>query len=191
MAEAGKQDLYGSKEIAELFGVTERRVQQLVKEEIIPAAKTRPYRFDLIETAQAYIQHLSDKAKGREEKTAEAEKAKEDKLRAEADIKQSKARMEALKIRELEGKMHRSEDVEAVTNDLVYTIRSMIMALPGRLAMDAAQTDSAAEASELIRKECYNILEELANYRYDSEIYRRRVREREGWETYQEDDRDG
>ena len=47
--------------------------------------------------------------------------------------------------------MHRSEDVEAMTNDLVYTARSMIMALPGRLAMDVVQAGSASEASALIR----------------------------------------
>ena len=31
----------------------------------------------------------------------------------------------------LEGTMHRSEDVEAVMTDLVYSIRSMLVALPG------------------------------------------------------------
>lgn len=78
-------------------------------------------------------------------------------------------------------KMHRSEDVEAVTNDLVYTVRSMIMALPGRLAMDVVQVASANEASALIRAECYKILNELANYNYDPAVYQRRVRDREGW----------
>ncbi|MBQ2361997.1 MAG: hypothetical protein II287_00115, partial [Bacteroidaceae bacterium] len=46
--------------------------------------------------------------------------------------------------KELEGKMHRSEDVEAVMTDLVYTIRSMLMALPGRLAVDVVSTKTAA-----------------------------------------------
>ena len=190
MAERERQELCGSGEIAELFGTTERRVQQLAKEAIIPVVKKRPYRFDLFETAKAYIRHLSDKANGREE-TASAEKAKEDKMRAEADIKQSKAKIEELKLKELEGKMHRSEDVEAAVNDLVYTVKGMVMALPGRLAMDAAQTKSAGEASEVIRKECYKVLEELSNYKYDPETYRRRVREREGWDIHQEDSRDG
>ena len=104
-----------------------------------------------------------------------------EKLRAEADMKRSKADMAAMQLKELEGKMHRSEDVEAVTNDLVYTVRSMIMALPGRLAMDVVQVASANEASALIRAECYKILNELANYNYDPAVYQRRVRDREGW----------
>ena len=87
--------------------------------------------------------------------------------------------------------MHRSEDVEAVITDLVYLIRSMLVALPGRLAVDAAQAQTAAEASVIIRKEVYKILEELADYQYDPEEFAKRVREREGWiqtEIEEEDD---
>lgn len=86
--------------------------------------------------------------------------------------------------------MHRSEDVEAVTNDLVYTVRSMIMALPGRLAMDVVQASNANEASALIRSECYKILNELAGYQYDPEVYQRRVRDREGWSEALTDETD-
>lgn len=180
MAEA-KKNLQGSAIIAKLFGVTERRVQQLAQEGIIPAAQKRPYKFDLLPTVQAYIKYLSDKANGKEQKSADNVQAEADKLRAEADLKRSKADMADMQLQELEGKMHRSEDVEAVMNDLVYTIRSMIMALPGRLAMDVVQAQTASEASALIRSECNKVLNELAEYKYDPEVYQRRVRDREGW----------
>lgn len=181
MAEGSKQNLQSSAIIGKLFGVTERRVQQLAKEGVITAAQTRPYKFDLLPTVQAYIRYLSDKANGKEAKNADTVQAEADKLRAEADLKQSKAKIAEMQLKELEGKMHRSEDVEAMTNDLVYTVRSMIMALPGRLAMDIVQVASAAEASALIRSECSKILNELAGYQYDPEAYQRRVRDREGW----------
>jgi len=181
MADTPKQNLQTTAAVAELFGLDERRVQQLAKSGVIPAASTRPYKFDLVPTIKAYIKHLREKASGREAKTADKAEAEADKLRAEADLKQSKARIAEMQLGELEGKMHRSEDVEAMTNDLVYTIRSMVMALPGRLAMDAVQAADAAEASALIRAECCKILNELAGYQYDPEAYRRRVREREGW----------
>ena len=189
MAEA-KKNLQGSAIIAKLFGVTERRVQQLAKEGIIPATETKPYRFDLLPTVQAYIKYLSDKANGKEQKSTDTVQAESDKLRAEADLKQSKAKIAEMQLKELEGKMHRSEDVEAMTNDLVYTVRSMIMALPGRLAMDVVQAVSAAEASALIRGECHKILTELAGYEYDPEAYQRRVRDREGWGDSLSDEKD-
>lgn len=181
MAENPKQNLQSTDIIAKLFDLDVRRVQQLAKEGILPAASQRPYKFDLLSTVKAYIRYLRDRANGKEAKTADTVKAEADKLRAEADLKQSKAKIAELQLKELEGKMHRSEDVEALTNDLVYTARSMIMALPGRLAMDVVQAGSANEASALIRTECYKILDELAGYQYDPEAYRRRVRDREGW----------
>lgn len=181
MAENPKQNLQSSAIIGKLFDLSDRRVQQLAKEGVLPAASTRPYKFDLLPTVKAYIKHLSDKANGKEAKNADTAKAEADKLRAEADLKQSKAKIAEMQLKELEGKMHRGEDVEAMTNDLVYTVRSMIMALPGRLAMDVAQTGTANEASALIRAECHTILNELAGYQYDPELYQRRVRDREGW----------
>lgn len=190
MAETAKKNLQGSDIIAKLFGVTERRVQQLAKDGVIPVAQKRPYKFDLLPTVQAYIKHLSEKANGKEQKSTDTVQAEADKLRAEADLKQSKAKIADMQLKELEGKMHRSEDVEAMTNDLVYTVRSMIMALPGRLAMDVVQVTTANEASALIRSECYNILNELAGYKYDPEAYQRRVRDREGWSVPLEDEAD-
>lgn len=180
MAET-KKNLQGTAIIAKLFGVTERRVQQLASSGIIPVAQMKPYKFDLLLTVQAYIKYLSDKVNGKEQKSTDTMQAESDKLRAEADLKQSKAKIAEMQLSELEGKMHRSEDVEAMTNDLVYTVRSMILALPGRLAMDVVQASSAAEASAIIRSECYKVLEELASYKYDPEAYQRRVRDREGW----------
>ena len=189
MAEA-KKNLQSSAIIAKLFGVTDRRVQQLAKEGIIPAASTRPYKFDLLTTVQAYIKYLSDKINGKEQKSTDTVQAEADKLRAEADLKRSKADIAEMQLKELEGQMHRSEDVEAMTGDLVYTIRSMIMALPGRLAMDIVQVKTASEASALIRSECNKVLEELANYKYDPEAYQRRVRDREGWSEAVADEAD-
>lgn len=185
-----KKNLQGSDIIAKVFGVTERRVQQLAKEGVIQAVQTRPYKFDLLPTVQTYIKYLSEKVNGREQKGTDTVQAEADKLRAEADLKQSKAKIAEMQLKELEGTMHRSEDVEAMTNDLVYTVRSMVMALPGRLAMDVVQVKTAAEASALIRTECNKVLEELASYKYDPEAYQRRVREREGWSESLADEND-
>lgn len=190
MTGTAKKDLCSTREIADIFGVDDRWVQSLAKEGVIPAASTRPYKFDLLPTIKAYIKHLREKANGKEAKTAGIAKAEADKLRADADLKQSKAKIAEMQLKELEGKMHRSADVEAMTNDLVFTVRSMIMALPGRLAMDVTQAASAAEASDMIRSECYKILNELAGYQYDPEAYKRRVRDREGWSEELSDETD-
>lgn len=185
---AENQNLQPTQVIAKIFGVSTRRVEQLKAEGVI-VGHGRPTKYDLLPTIQKYIQYLSDKANGREQKKSTADIV-EQKLQAEANLKQSKAKVAEMQWKELDGQMHRSEDVEAMTNDLVFNVRSMIMALPGRLAMDVVQVSSAAEASALIRAECYKVLEELANYKYDPEEYQRRVREREGWDGVIADETD-
>ena len=118
--------LVDSKTIAAIFGVDPRRVQQLAKEGIITATKDgHANRYDLLPTIQKYIRYLSDKANGREPSKKDSE-IEARRLEAEADLKRSKADMAALQLKELEGTMHRSEDVEAVMTDLVYNIRSML-----------------------------------------------------------------
>ena len=190
MAEKSEKTRVGSSTIAYYFGMTAKNVQLLTKNGIIPGEKVgNYYKYDLDETIQTYIQYLTKKAHGREAASSESSKGRKEE--AEADLKRVKADIAALQLKELEGKMHRSEDVEAVITDLVYLIRSMLIALPGRLAVDAAQAQTAAEASVFIRKEVYKILEELADYQYDPEEFAKRVREREGWiqtEIEEEDD---
>jgi len=176
--EAEKTKLVSSAVIAQLFGVTTRRVQQLTEEGIIPAQKAgKANRYDIFQAVRQYVQHLSDRANERDTRN---DKLENQKLEAEIDLKQSKAAMASLQLRELEGKMHRSEDVEAMTTDMVYAIRGMLIALPGRLAVDVVELKTAAEAAERIRLEVFKILEELANYKYDPEAYRRRLIDREG-----------
>lgn len=173
--------------LARLFGLSARRVQQLTQDGIIETVQTSggARRYELEPTVRTYVQYLRDRADGRAEKNSTATK-EDQKLDAEIDLKRSKARMAQLELEELEGQMHRAEDVEAMTTDLVLAIRSMLMALPGQMAVDVAGVGTAAEASEIIKAAVYNILGELAAYKYDPQEYRRRVRNRQGWQEHQE-----
>ena len=67
--------------------------------------------------------------------------------------------------------------------DHVLFLRSMIMAMPGKLAVDLSNLHTASEMSERVRRECYFILENLADYKYDPEAYKKRVMERQGWKN--------
>lgn len=183
------ENLQPTQVIAKLFGVSTRRVEQLKTEGIIKG-QGKPTKYDLLPTIQAYIKYLSDKANGREKKEAVA-KIEEDKLKAEAEIKQAKAQQAKMELKELQGKLHRAEDVEAIFTDHVMFLRSMLMALPGKLAVDLAGDHTAAEQAEKVKKEVYFILDALADHQYDPEEYKKLVMERKGWEGHREDDDDG
>ena len=85
-------------------------------------------------------------------------------------------------------KLEKARRVAALTEDLVYTIRGALNALPGRLAVDVAAVSTPAEASEVIRKEVSKVMRELAGYHYDPKKYEERVRERRDWSERDSDD---
>lgn len=171
------------KDLARILGITAGRVSQLKTAGVLETTGTPPL-FDLARNVQAYLAYSVDNARGR---AAGDEDAERKKLRAEADYKEAKARQEELRLAELEGRMHSADDVEAATEQLVYSVRSMLLALPGRVAVDAADRP-AAEVSEVVRREVCAVLEDLAQYRYDPKAYAAMVRGRKGWST---DDEDG
>lgn len=140
-------------------------------------------RFPLGENVKRYIAYKT-KTEISDESIAELEKKK---LAADADWKASRARISEMNEQELRGKLHRSEDVEAITSDLIYAVRSALTALPGRLAPDLAAAQTPAEAADKIRKETFFVMKELSLYQYDPQRYRERVRERQKWEAEQEE----
>ena len=157
----------------------------MLKKRDTPAGK----RYNVVESTRAYVQHLRDKAQGRGEKGIPENKELE-KFEAEVRIKQAKAKIAELEADELQGIMHRSEDVATLTEDLLYTIRDSLLALPGRLAVDVAGTTTAAEAAEVIKKEVYLVMKDLSSYTYDPKKYAERVRERMDWQAEHEGEGD-
>lgn len=163
-------------ELACVLGITGRRIRQLAEDGQLE--KESKGRFLLCESVQRYIASLSKKTVSEEDRRME--KASRT---ADVTLKASKAQIAKMEADELRGKMHRSEDVAAMTEDLIYTVRGSLMALPGRLAVDVAAAITPAEAAEIIRKEVHALMRELANYEYNPEKYEERVRERRNWEA--------
>lgn len=179
---AGTSIFIKTNDLCAMTGKSNQWIGQLVSQGILNKRSTsHGALFDMIAVTRAYCDMLEARGKAPEDKdAAEAEKKKGT---AELTIKQSKAIVSALEAKELQGKMHRSEDVAAMTEDLIYTIRGMLLALPGRLAVDAVNAKTAAEASEVIKVEVHNIMRELSRYRYDAAKYEERVRERRNWDA--------
>ncbi len=162
-------------ELALVLGVTARYVRQLAEDGIL--VKSSRGRFNLTQSVQAYIESKGSDEPDEEEQRSDRE-INRSRMSAEAKLKNAKAEIAELDAQERKGKMHRSEDVAAMTTDLIYAIRGALLALPGRLAVDVIGVNTAAEASEIIRREVYHVMEELAAYEYDPAKYEERVRER-------------
>lgn len=173
--------------IAELFELTARRIQQLTQDGVLKTHETPAgRRYNVAEATKDYLRYMRRQLE--QKQSAQNNKLETDKLQAEVDIKNAKARVAELQLAELEGTMHRAEDVGTMTTDLVFNIRSAPMAMPGRLAVDTAELTSPAETSVRIQEEVNEILRSLSQYQYDPEEYKKRVKDRQGWAIIEDDE---
>ena len=120
--------------IAQLFGVSVRRVQQLVQEGIISTVKTKQgTRFELAPTIQNYIKYLSDKAYGKSKSEAEA-KLKEQKLKAEIALKESQGELHRLRTEIAAGNYISVEEVKLDYSRFFISFKKFAMSIPSKLA---------------------------------------------------------
>ena len=176
--QAGTPIFVKTADVCSMIGKSNQWVGQLTSQGTLNKSATRHGAYyNLTDTIRAYCEMLEDRAdtSSTDEVDKKLEKAKQE---AEVSIKKSKATMEDLKAKEMQGKMHRSEDVAKMTEDLIYTIRGALIALPGRVSLEVAALSEPAEVSVVIQREIFKIMEELSEYRYDSKKYEERVRAR-------------
>lgn len=126
-----EKKLVTSKDLAQLFGVSGRRVGQLTEDGVIEKDGRGVY--DLEKTVKAYIKYLSDKAYAREESMTEAE-LKEQKLRAEVALKESQKDLHELKTEIAKGQYVPVEEVELDYKKFFATFKKFAMAMPSRIA---------------------------------------------------------
>ncbi len=183
--EVEEQKFINSKELSKILGKSERYIQLLVKSKHITSIKKHENNtYDLYKVIQEYIEYVSEKNK------KEFTSLEDEKINEEIRYKRAKASKAILELEELEGRMHAAEDVEEMTMDLVLTIRSYLLSLPGKLAVELTTIKEETRIAEIIKKEVHNILRDLAHYEYNPEEYQKRVRERQGWIEKQEKEED-
>ena len=134
MAEEKTNGYYKVDIIADLFGVSVRRIQQLTQEGIISTVATKEgRRYDLVPTIQKYVKYLQDKAYGKSKSEAEG-KLKEQKLRAEIALKESQSELHRLRTEIAAGKYVSVEEVKLDYSRFLISFKKFAMSLPSKLA---------------------------------------------------------
>ena len=169
-------------ELAAVLQITARHVRRLAEDGIFHKVDGA---YNLTESMQAYVRYRADKQK--RTATEEEKRLEREILQSEVLLKESMARIATLKAKELTGELHRQEDIEEAMNELVFTMRGAFMAFPGRMAVDIAAANTAEEAAAVIRGETTKLINDLQQYVYDPEFYRRKVLERMAWSENEQD----
>lgn len=136
MAGTGGQ-YYDSKVMAQLFGVSVRRIQQLTQDGVIETVPLKVEgrtvrRYELVPTIQAYTKYLADKAYGREQINTEAE-LKEQKLKAEIALKESQGELHRLRTAIAAGEYISIEEARADYTKFFAVLKRFCAGLPSRV----------------------------------------------------------
>lgn len=120
--------------IAKFFGLSSRRIEQLVQDGVIDRVQVKGrVRFDAVPTIQKYIKYLSDKAYGREKSDIETE-LKEQKLRAEVALKESQGELHRLRTEIAAGNYISVEEVKADYSRFFIVFKNFALSIPGKMA---------------------------------------------------------
>lgn len=141
---------YSVSTIAKLFDLTERRVQQLAAEGIIP--KSIKGQYQLVPSVKGYIKYLrSNKEDSKSSVTVE--RARLLKMQADNLEQETNFRNKNLLAK---------EDVKKEWISILGCCRSALLAIPNRLAYQVNTASSPAESALLMKNAIYDALAELA-----------------------------
>lgn len=155
---------YSTREIAQLFGVTSRRIQQLTADGTLKAETTSKGRcYDMEQTVKDYISFLSDKAYGRETSDTEI-KLKEQKLRAEVALKESQGELHKLRTDIAVGRYISIEKIKIDYSRFFVSFKTFALSIPSRVSGKLTSRIEPVEARALEQELQAEITELLSNF---------------------------
>jgi len=147
--------------IAKLLVLTERQVQSLAAQGMLPKAERG--RYELVPVVQAYVRYLRDRTLG-----ADAEN--DDIGNLKARMIKARARMAEMEADQMDGTLLRRTAVEAAWGAMVGNMRSRLLSIPNKCAPLAQTAASLAEASAAITAAVHEALTEVSR----TPVYARR-----------------
>lgn len=153
--------------IAQIFGVTVRRVQQITQEGIIETTASvedgrAVRRYDLIPTVQKYISYLSDKAYGKAHRTDKEIELREQKMEADIALRESQGELHRLKTAIAAGDYISIEEVRLDYAKFFVVFKKFAMSMPARISGMLSGSIEPLEARR-VEKEVSSEIAELLN----------------------------
>ena len=139
--------------IAKLLKLSERRIQQLAKEGVIPKAERGKY--DLVNSVHGYIDYLKAKAGG-EFTAEEVLKNKNKLLKAKAEL----AEIDKMKA---SGELIPKGEVKKTWLELVHKLKQKLLSIPNKVAPVVATVKNISEIKLILQDKLYEALYEITS----------------------------
>jgi len=139
--------------ISKLFNLTDRRVQQLAKDEIIP--KPDRGKYELIGCVQGYIKYLQDRAFGKNIAPIDSHAERTRLLKAQADDAE-------LELGVKRGTVFIAAEIEKPIDRLIEDSRRKLLAIPTKAAPHVIGCQTIVEAEGILKIYVHESLNELS-----------------------------
>lgn len=166
--------LCNNSDLAEILGLSIRRVQQLTKDETI--RQQRRGRYVLGEAVQDYIKFVRSNDTMRGTATALAPETSYNVEKA--GLTRIQKEQAELKLKNAKGEVHRSEDIKALVGGMIVTTRSRLLDIPNKLGPKLLGKKDLDAVKDAIEAEIVLALQSLVDY--DPELYIQRSRDYKG-----------
>ena len=148
--------LYPVSTIAKLFDLTERRVQQLTKEGIIP--KSSKGKYELVPSVKGYINYLKERSLGASDMEANNSNIANER----ASLIKMQADKLAMEIDEEKGRLLDVKKAETAWDNLIAHCRAVLLGIPNRLANQIVEINNPEEVALILKQAIYEALTELS-----------------------------
>jgi phage terminase Nu1 subunit (DNA packaging protein) len=139
--------------ISKLLKLSERRVQQLAKDNIIPKAERGKY--DLVSSVHGYVDFLKAKAGG--DFTAE------EVLKNKNKLLKAKAEIAEIEKKKATGELIPKEEVKRTWLELVHKIKQKLLSIPNKVAPVVVTVKNISEIKLILQDKLYEALYEITS----------------------------
>lgn len=145
--------------LEKILQVSDRRIRQLAEENIIVRVSKGRYR--LMESISNYILALKVSMEAENNQSVDGELNLD---REKAIHERVKRNISELKLKTMQGELHKSEDVERVMTDMLVSIKSKLLSMPSKLAPMLVARNDIDFIKRTLNSEVLEVLNEIKDY---------------------------
>lgn len=144
--------------LADMLGIKATTVRHLAADGVMPRASSGRYK--MRDCVHNYVAQLRMQSKAPAPVADGQPELRDMQARHEA----VKFQMSELQLKLMQGRVHKSEDVERVMSSMLASLRAKLLSIPSRVAPRASQMNDTNEVMTLLQLEIYDALHELSEY---------------------------
>lgn len=145
--------------LADMLGIKQTTVRHLASSGVMPRVSSGRYK--MRDCVHNYVMQLRIQSKNPESGSTDEKPELRD---MQAKHEAIKLQMSDMQLKLMQGKLHKSEDVEKVMTNMLASMRAKLLSLPSRVAPSIAGVSDPTEVVTILKDVIYDVLHELADY---------------------------